>query len=131
MNGGILTNAIQNPWNAPIAVPIRTIVRIASQTGTLRFTIRMAPTAPTKQTTDPTERSMLPPVKIHKSIPVARMNTYAFCEIRLLTFIGSRIAPPVCQAKNATTITRTITIVFFFKNPKICSLRIFLLLVSG
>jgi hypothetical protein len=62
---------------------------------------------------------MLPPVKIHNSIPVARTNTYAFCEIKLLTFIGSRIAPPVCHEKNATTTIRTMIIVFFFKNPKI------------
>ena len=61
---------------------------------------------------------MLPPVRIQSSIPVARTNTYAFCEIRLLTFMGSRIAPPVINEKKAITITRTNTIVFFFKNPK-------------
>ena len=37
--------------------------------------IILPPTAPTKQTTEPTERSILPPVRIQNSMPVARMNT--------------------------------------------------------
>ena len=37
--------------------------------------MRRAPTAPVKHTTEPTERSMLPPVRIHRSMPVARMKT--------------------------------------------------------
>ena len=43
-----------------------------------RGIIILPPTAATKHTTEPTERSMLPPVRIQNSIPVARINTYAF-----------------------------------------------------
>ena len=36
---------------------------------------------PTKQTNEPQERTILPPVNIHINIPVARTYTYAFCVI--------------------------------------------------
>ena len=76
----------------------------------------VAPTAPTKHTTEPTDRSMFPPVRMQSSIPVARTNTYAFCAIRLLMFWGRRIFPSVCQAKKAVTRISTRIIVYFFTN---------------
>ena len=39
------------------------------------FCIITAPTVPAKQTTEPTDRSMLPPVRMHISMPVASTNT--------------------------------------------------------
>ena len=88
------------------------------------FTIKVAPIAPTKQTIEPTLRSILPPVRIHNNIPVARINTYAFCAIKLLTFCGSNILPPVFHVKNKVTRISTITIVYFLKNTKVFSLPI-------
>ena len=80
--------------------------------------ISSAPMAPVKHTTEPTERSMLPPVRMQSSMPVARIKTYAFCAIRLVMFWGLRIFPPVCQAKNANTSTRIRTMVFFWSQFK-------------
>ena len=94
------------------------MIRMATTMLTFILTMRTAPIAPTKQTTEPTERSILPPVRIQSSIPVARINTYAFCEIRLLTFMGSRIAPPVLHAKNAVTTIKTMIMVYFFMKSK-------------
>ena len=120
MNGGTCTNAIQKP----IARPTSSISRMDTHTFTPLFSISVAPTAPTKQTIEPTERSMLPPVRIHNNIPVASTNTYAFCAIKLLMFCGSNIFPPVFHAKNAVTSSNTIIIVYFFTNSIIVSLFI-------
>ena len=113
MKGGTCTYAIQKACHAPIRRPIRSIIIDAAQGFIPLLSINVAPTAPAKQTTEPTERSMLPPVKIHNNIPVARTNTYAFWEIKLLTFCGRRILPPVCHVKNNVTNTKTIIIVYF------------------
>ena len=51
--------------------------------------------APIRPTTEPTDRSMLPPVRMHSSMPMARMMTYAFWKMRLLTFMGLSSLPPV------------------------------------
>ena len=67
--------AIKKPWKAPIKVPIKRQRQIASQTGIPRFTMNTPASAPTRATTEPTDKSMLPPVRIHKSIPVARIAT--------------------------------------------------------
>ncbi len=40
--------------------------------------IIVAPMEPTKQTTEPMDKSILPPVKIQNNIPDASTNTYAF-----------------------------------------------------
>ena len=70
--------------------------------------------APTKHTTEPTERSILPPVRIANNIPVARTYTYAFCAIRLAMFCGINNLPPVDTEKNMITSTRARIIVYFF-----------------
>ncbi len=77
------------------------------------FCITTPPTPPTKHTTDPIERSTLPPVKIHNNIPVVNTNTYAFCEIKFDTFCGYNILPFVRHAKNNVTHKSTKTIVYF------------------
>ena len=125
MKGGIRTYAIQNAWKAPMRIPIANIASTVTMKGALYLVIRIAPTAPVKQTTEPTERSMLPPVSMQSSIPVARMNTYAFCEIRFDTFIGRRIAPPVRSAKNPSTRMSTMIIVYFLTRSSIFVLSIF------
>ena len=117
---------MQYPWKAPIAIPIASITTIASAMGSLLFTIITAPIAPTRHTTDPTERSMFPPVSIQSSIPVASMKTYAFCAIKLFTFWGSMSIPFVAIAKNKITTTVAIVIAFFVNTPFI--FMIFLLL---
>ena len=81
-------------------------------------TIIFPPTAPTKQTTEPTDRSIFPPVRIQNNIPVARINTYAFCTIRLLTFWGRSIFPPVFTVNRMITSANTITIVYFFNTSE-------------
>ena len=75
-------------------------------------TMHFAPTAPTKHTKEPQARSMLPPVSIHISIPVARMYTYEFCVISALNCNDVNIIPPVVIVKNKKTRTRMINIVF-------------------
>ena len=75
------------------------------------------PTAAVKQTTEPTDRSMLPPVRMHISIPVASTKTYAFSAIRPVRLEGRRIIPslPFQFAKTMVTTTRAIIIVYFWK----------------
>ena len=86
------------------AIHILTLLDISTQ-----------PTAAAKQTTEPTDRSMLPPVRIHNSIPAASTNTYPFWEIRLLMLPGFREPPLVAMAKKITTTTSAITMVYFWK----------------
>ena len=43
-----------------------------------QYTIIMPPSAPSRQTKAPQERSMLPPVSMHISIPTPKIYTYAF-----------------------------------------------------
>ena len=74
MKGGTLTKAIQKPCHMPMRSPITSITITATGHGML-LSIMMAPTPPAKQTTEPTARSMLPPVRMQRSIPVARTNT--------------------------------------------------------
>ena len=66
---------MQKPWKAPIRVPIKRQRQIASHTGIPRFTMNTPARAPTRATTEPTDKSMLPPVRIQRSIPVARIAT--------------------------------------------------------
>ena len=117
IKGGTLIQAIQNPWKYPIRRPITSIASTAIHTLRPLLSIT-APTPPAKQTTDPTARSMLPPVRIHMSIPVARTNTYAFCDIRLLIFCAYRILPSVVNAKNITTTMSARIIVYFWKKEE-------------
>ena len=85
INGGTFTNAIQNPCHIPIARPMSIIIMNAI-TKFMFLSRTTPPTAPTKHTTEPTARSMLPPVRIQSSIPVARTKTYAFWDKRLFMF---------------------------------------------
>ena len=58
---------------------------------------------------------MLPPVRMHISMPQARMKTYAFCVISALNCIGRNMEPFVVIVKKRYTRTRTMTIVLSFK----------------
>ena len=69
-----------------MAIPVSNITSIVRYGFILLRTIILPPTAATKHTTEPTERSILPPVRIQNNIPVARINTYAFWATRLFTF---------------------------------------------
>ena len=64
---------------------------IAGTIGILASTISLPPIAPTRQTTEPTDKSMLPPVKIHSNIPAARIKTYEFCRMMFVMFEGVNI----------------------------------------
>ena len=67
-------------------------------------------------------------VKIQNSIPVARINTYAFWATRLFTFCGRSITPFVFTENMITTNTRTMTMVYFFNiSEKLIFFSIFLL----
>ena len=117
MNAGTCSLAIQKPWKAPIRKPIASMISTATHMLT-PDAISVQPTAPAKQTTDPTDRSMLPPVRMHISIPVASTNTYAFSAIRPVILGGRRISPsfPGQLAKTIVTTTSAISIVYFWKN---------------
>ena len=65
---------------------------------------------------DPIDRSTLPPVSIHKSIPQAIIRTYAFCSSRFDIFCAKRSLPPVRYVKNTKTTSSASTIVYFFTN---------------
>ncbi len=69
---------MKKPWKAPIIVPIIRHAMIAIHTGQCQFTMNTPAKAPISATTEPTERSILPPVRIQHNIPVARIATYAF-----------------------------------------------------
>ena len=74
MKGGMWMWPIQKPCQMP---------RTSEQTRQIRMTrtafhpaaSSWAPIAPIKQTVEPTERSMLPPVRIHSSMPQAMTRT--------------------------------------------------------
>ena len=50
-------------------------IKIAKPTGKSIFKIKVAETAPTNPATEPTDKSILPQIKIHKSIPMAKIKT--------------------------------------------------------
>ncbi len=83
--------------------------------------------APTRMTILPTERSMLPPVRMHMSMPVANMTTYPFCLIRFVRFAGCKSEPlpknsgveffiAISTSKNSSTNTKTTSMAFLLKN---------------
>ena len=74
INAGTRTLAIQNPWKVPIPKPISSMTKTVSHM-LIPEAIITQPTAAVKHTTEPTDRSMLPPVRMHISIPVASTNT--------------------------------------------------------
>ena len=74
MNGGTRTQAIQKPWNAPMATPVTSITATATHM-LAPACIITAPMAPVKHTTEPTDRSMLPPVRMQQSMPAPSTNT--------------------------------------------------------
>ena len=73
------------------------------------------PSAPSRQTTAPQLRSMLPPVSMHISMPVPRIYTYVFWLISSEKFAGLKIAPLVMAKKKIYTSTRTMSIAFLFR----------------
>ena len=68
---------------------------IARNMFTFHLVMNIPTIAPINATTEPTERSMLPPVKIHKVIPIARIITYPFWRIKFATFCGFKSVPVV------------------------------------
>ena len=74
MKAGTRTLAIQKPWNTPMARPMASMTSTASHIFVPEAIITQ-PMAAVKHTTEPTDRSMLPPVRMHISIPVASTNT--------------------------------------------------------
>ena len=74
MNAGTRTLAIQKPWKAPMARPMASMASTASHIF-MPLSIITQPMAAVKQTTEPTDRSMLPPVSMHSSMPAASTNT--------------------------------------------------------
>ena len=74
MKGGTWIQAIQKPWNAPISRPDTSITTTAIHM-LAPACIITAPMAPVKQTTEPTDRSMLPPVSMQHSMPAASTKT--------------------------------------------------------
>ena len=113
IHGGMFTYATRNPSTHPYITPTRSISKIETPLPYPLTTIKTPPMAPRKHTKEPQERSMLPPVSIHINIPVASTNTYAFCVIRALKFMGENIDPPVITVKKIYTRTRMISIAFF------------------
>ena len=116
--------AIQKPCHAPTRIPPMSMT-ITANTQLISLSIMTAPIPPMKQTTEPQARSILPPVKIQRSMPAARTNTYAFCEIRLFTFCARSILPPVIAWKKMITAKRANTIVYFLRTSLIFILMSF------
>ena len=85
---------------------------IAIQIGISILRMKMADRAPTRPTTEPTERSMLPMVRMHKSIPIARIKTYAFCWMRFEILRGLSKTPLVKNSKITTTTINAITMAY-------------------
>ena len=61
---------------------------------------------------------MLPPVRMHSSIPVDSTNTYAFSVIRLVRFLLERIAQFDRMPKVIVTATSAMTMVYFWKKAE-------------
>ena len=104
MNAGMPTNATQKPCHAPTTAPTTREIATAAPQGRSQTFILIAATAPTMATIEPTDRSMCPAM-MTITIPMARMSTYAFCWMRLLTLPGYNRRPSVRIWNNATMIT--------------------------
>ena len=74
MKAGTWILAIQKPWNTPMARPMASMTSTASHMFA-PLSIITQPMDAVKQTTEPTDRSMLPPVSMQHSIPAASTNT--------------------------------------------------------
>lgn len=70
-----MTYAIQNPCQIPARRPVSRLISIASHEGRPRVVNVNPDMALTSATSEPTERSTLPPVSIQNIIPMARMST--------------------------------------------------------
>ena len=124
---------MKNPCHAPIRAPTIRQMMIEGRTGQPMLTMRIPATAPTRQIIEPTERSMLPPVRIQRSIPVARITTHAFWLMRFVMFAGAKREPlsaaTIRTWKNNITARRIKIIVLPFSVFfMFCILAIFLLL---
>lgn len=65
---------------------------------------RIADTAPVSATTDPTERSMCPPM-ITITMPMARIRMYEYCRTMLVRLPGASSTPSVRIANSAMIAT--------------------------
>ncbi len=74
MKGGILTKAIQNPCHIPASNPTKSPRNIERDAGRKSLTLNKADDAPTIATTEPTDRSICPPVSMHSIIPTASIS---------------------------------------------------------
>ena len=115
INGGICTYPISQPCHIPITHATASDNNIAIK-GFVPTLNNFAESAADKQSVDPTDKSTLPPVSIHRSIPQAIIRTYAFCKSKFDIFCARRSLPPVRYVKNTNTTKSASTIVYFFTN---------------
>ena len=73
MNGGTFKKAMKLPCIAPIRTPVTSVIATACQVGMPELSVSAPIMAPAKATTEPTERSTLPPVVKQKNMPIARI----------------------------------------------------------
>ena len=99
IKGGMWIYPIQKPCHIPISTESTRQMIMTRYAFILCFDMSWAAMAPTRQTVEPTERSILPPVSIHKSIPQAITSTYAFWSRRFERFCASRSFCSVHTAK--------------------------------
>ena len=90
MKGGTRSFVTARPLIAPTASPTSSPTATPARRGAPR-TSASAQRTPDKPTTDPTERSM-PPVRITRLIPAARMAVNAFCRTTLARLLSVKNA---------------------------------------
>ena len=63
------------PRMEPYTIPTSSMISMDIPVPISFVTMQIPPIAPTKQTKEPQDKSILPPVSMHISIPVARIYT--------------------------------------------------------
>ena len=105
MKAGMPAYATQNPCHAPTATPTTSAATMPTHHGWPCWITRTAETAPVSATTEPTDRSMCPPM-IRMTIPIARTRMYEYWRTMLVMLPGLSSTPSVRTAKSATMTTR-------------------------
>ncbi len=112
IHGCTLITAIQKPCHMPTTSPTASTIRTAGSVGMCMSTINTPAIAEANATTEPTDRSMFPPVRMHRSMPMPSTNTYMFCKIRFVTFRGFSIVPSVTTSRTRIRTARAMPIVY-------------------
>ena len=123
MNAGMPTYATQKPCQAPMSAPRARHRSTASIQGTSYLVIMIAPAAPTKAATDPTERSMCR-ATITMTMPMARIRIWAFWTTRFETLSGLSSTPSVVIWNSSTIAARAMIMPYCRTLPRSVPARV-------